>query len=140
MSATEAELKDAQSVLRNQCPDCGNWGFHGGPRGGAAQNIFCANPGCRSGFNVCIAISGPVMCQRIGQGGMQFYPPKVHIMRGGFPLCAFTIKPPSVWPLAHRGHSFVMMEQRGINKDVTCEQCKTEAAAWLRAKGRGGTG
>jgi hypothetical protein len=46
----EALLLDA--LNRGCCPDCNRRGFVLGPKGGAAQNIECANLECRSRFNV----------------------------------------------------------------------------------------
>jgi hypothetical protein len=55
-------LYDTMAVT---CPDCyQNFGYYNGPRGGAAINVFCRNPECRSGFNIM-----PLMrlAQRIGK-------------------------------------------------------------------------
>jgi hypothetical protein len=61
----DAELEQHQIIMalqRDQCPDCKRLGFVGGPRGGAGQNIFCAN--CGAGFNVALPRS-IVMAERI---------------------------------------------------------------------------
>jgi hypothetical protein len=59
----------ARSIIANHCPDCGNYGFIPGPSGGLAQNLFCANPACRSGFNVTLTGGRCVLCRRIHKGG-----------------------------------------------------------------------
>lgn len=99
---------ERERLRHNQCPDCGNYGFHDGPRGGLSQNIFCANPHCRSGFNL-----GPqlVIAQRIGQGRTCYYPPRVHaLVSGGRPACMFTLR--QVWP---RGHT--------ATGEIDCPDC-----------------
>jgi hypothetical protein len=45
---TDYEL---EMVRKNVCPDCEHEGFLGGPCGGMAQNIKCANDECGSRFN-----------------------------------------------------------------------------------------
>lgn len=54
MSGDSDDLTDAELDLlrRDVCPDCGDnaTGFKSGPRGGAAQNIFCND--CGAGFNI----------------------------------------------------------------------------------------
>lgn len=44
--------RDVTMIRNDQCPDCEHYGLQGGPRGGASQNIFCAE--CGAGFNVCL--------------------------------------------------------------------------------------
>lgn len=107
---------EVHSLRHNRCPDCGNYGFHDGPRGGASQNIFCANPHCRAGFNIAPHF---VMCQRIGKGPLGCYPPRVHAIlppelgRPPRPLCAFTQR--VIWP---RGHAW--------SGAVDCPECLAE--------------
>jgi len=52
---------------QGRCPDCTEKGFRLGPRGGAAQNIECANPKCRARFNVSrfSAMDHVVIAERI---------------------------------------------------------------------------
>jgi len=54
------------ALRRDTCPDCGNLGFDGGPRGGSGQNIFCSD--CGSGFNVATP-RYIIFAQRIGKRG-----------------------------------------------------------------------
>ena len=131
MTMTEAEV----AMLReDQCPACKNWGFHGGPRGGAGENIYCANPLCRAAYmvaprhNICMA-------ERIGEAPDNYYPPKVHILRHGMPMCNFAgsltinngppprIVPvtPDAWP---RGHCWVGAEDFEL---ATCLACRERA-------------
>jgi hypothetical protein len=84
MSAHDPVL--AESIRANRCPDCGNWGFLLGSRGGSTRNIFCANPKCRSGFNVMPRGGQVLFCYRISKGGEQLYPPLVHVLSAGRPL------------------------------------------------------
>ena len=53
------------------CPDCSGKEFYEGPEGGAAQNIFCANPDCGSKYNLCGGLSckyyGFVIGERISE-------------------------------------------------------------------------
>jgi ribosomal protein S27AE len=51
-------------LQRDVCPDCGNQGLDGGPRGGAGQNLFCGK--CGSGFNVALP-RAIMFIQRIGK-------------------------------------------------------------------------
>jgi hypothetical protein len=105
----------------NQCPICGNFGFHNGPRGGLSRNIFCANPGCRAGFNVAFVGQTLVQCDRIEPGEDKFYPPKVHVLtRDYLPLCSFTRERVTNWP---RGHGFILSNAWDVTKDITCPQC-----------------
>jgi len=53
------ENKDKLS-LKDGCPDCHQFQFYNGPEGGACTNVCCANPNCRSAFNV-----GPGYVERI---------------------------------------------------------------------------
>lgn len=61
-------------ALANQhiCPDCKGESFFMGPKGGAAQNVKCANPECGSEFNLAPFEDGawlgpPMLVQRIGK-------------------------------------------------------------------------
>lgn len=117
MKVTDCTPDERDAIQHNRCPDCGNYGFHDGPRGGLSQNIFCCNPQCRSGFNV-----GPllIMVQRIGRGPLCYYPPLVHItVADDLALCCFVMHPPP-WP---RGHY-----QGGARfPEITCPVCIDEA-------------
>jgi hypothetical protein len=73
MRGAEAD-RATHAINNNQCPDCRNYGFVPGPRGGAGRNIFCANPGCRAGFNVA-PLDHVMLVERIPAGGDQYYPP-----------------------------------------------------------------
>jgi len=128
---------DLEAIQANRCPDCGNHGFIGGPRGGAGQNIYCANPQCRAAFMV--APRGRVMLvQRVGKAQECYYPPQVHILKHGAALCGFMgyrwidegpppeleAVFPSEWPV---GHSWI-----GHNEPLaasTCPQCRKKAAS-----------
>src|SRR5215831_2334789 len=96
---TDTHLLDA--LAHNQCPDCKNFGFLAGPRGGSAQNMFCCNPNCRAGFNVVSLSSltpqaltafrsgasthfGLITVQRIPKAAAMYYAPQVHVLVGGF--------------------------------------------------------
>ena len=125
------------AIRENRCPDCGNWGFAMGPRGGVGRNIFCAQPTCRSGFNIAPVPGGgavghkysaafPMFAQRIDRGRDCYYPPQIHILNSGRPLCAFLWEPPSEWPV---GHAWVGLDER---THATCSDCK--AAAKERGK------
>lgn len=133
---TDEQDADAESIAKNRCPVCSNWGFIEGPRGGAGQNIFCANPTCRSSFNVAPRHK-IVMVHRIGLAPEAFYPPRVHILRHGQPLCGFAgyfwietgpaprtmAKTPSAWPI---GHSWVGAEDFEL---CDCSMCRSAAAS-----------
>jgi len=111
-------------IERNQCPACGNYGFHMGPRGGLSRNIFCANPDCRAGFNVAFLGQTILMCQAIQAAEDKFYPPLVHFIDVDIdhqmPVCRFTMRPVADWPL---GHGFIIQGAWDVHKDVTCPQC-----------------
>jgi len=127
---------DLFAIINNRCPDCGNYGFIGGPRGGAGQNIFCANPECMAAFMVAPR-KAPMIVQRVGKAEECHYPPKVHILAGGVTLCRFhgyrwldEGPPPSLaaimpveWPI---GHSWVGRDEF---EDCTCPQCRKAAAS-----------
>ena len=61
-------------AINDECPDCHNHGFYGGPEGGMSQNIFCMNRDCRSGFNVTPFGGSTGLCDRIGKGDIARYP------------------------------------------------------------------
>ena len=125
---------DVAMIRENQCPTCGNWGFLPGPRGGAGQNIFCANPGCRSAYMIAPR-HNIVLAELVGLAPDNYYPPKVHILRHGLPLCNFagslTINngppprmvpmTPDMWPI---GHSWVGGED---SEQCTCGACRERA-------------
>lgn len=53
--------------MTQHCPNCG-WWMVAGPRGGAAQNFYCANRmNCRQGFNLTIFNGQIVARQDIGE-------------------------------------------------------------------------
>jgi hypothetical protein len=116
MQPRDSTPDELSALQNNRCPDCGNYGFHDGPRGGLAQHIFCCSPYCRAGFNV-----GPVprviMAQRIGRGPLAYYPPQTHAIidtpNGTLPVCAFVMRAPADWP---RGHL-------PADREVTCPDC-----------------
>ena len=126
---------DVALIRANQCPVCKNFGFIPGPRGGAGQNIFCCNPGCRAGFNVAPR-HNICMASRSDDGPDNYYPPKVHILRYGRALCNFSgsftvdngppprILPmtPDMWPI---GHCWVGQENY---EEATCVACRAHAA------------
>jgi hypothetical protein len=122
MSAHDPVL--AESIRANRCPDCGNWGFLLGPRGGSARNIFCANPACRSGFNVTARGGQVLFCHRISKGGEQLYPPLVHILSAGRPLCSFTMDAPIDWPI---GHCWLGRDEIDDPSEITCQVCRKAA-------------
>src|SRR4051812_18494031 len=115
-----AVITDAEtlSVQSNRCPDCYNWGFIPGPRSGAGQNIYCANPECRAAFMV-----GPrehiLVVERVDTAPEAFYPPRVHIVSGYRPLCNFSSAASSEeWPV---GHSWVTLDDP---EAATCHSCR----------------
>lgn len=128
---TDAEIK---LLASNQCPACKNFGFIGGPRGGAGQNIYCANPQCRAAFMVAPR-KAIMLAQRVGTALECYYPPQVHILHHGQPLCGFAGyhwldngPPPQIeavlpdeWPV---GHSWVGREDFEL---ATCPQCREKA-------------
>ena len=125
---------DVLLIRHNQCPACKNFGFIPGPRGGAGQNIYCANPHCRAAFMVAPR-HNIVMAERVGEAADNYYPPQVHILRHGMPLCNFAgsitidngppprIVPttPDAWPI---GHSWVGVEDFEL---ATCKACRERA-------------
>lgn len=128
---TDAEV---ELIRTGQCPACRNYGFHEGPRGGAGQNLYCCNPNCKAAYMV--APRGNIaMVEYVGKAGDEHYPPKVHILVTGFPLCSFmrwqTIDngppprmvpvTPDMWP---PGHSWVAREDFELS---TCQACKNRA-------------
>jgi hypothetical protein len=123
------KLDDARicsAINNNRCPDCGNYGFHMGPRGGAGRNIFCANSACRAGFNVA-PLDFVMMVERIGHGRDCLYPPLAHVLSSPLrvpgqpdgwvlPLCVFTTEPRGYWPIGHH------LAQNAAR--VTCPDCR----------------
>lgn len=122
------------SIRNNKCPACGNFGFIAGPRGGAGQNIYCANPACRVAFMVAPR-HNIAMAESVGTAPDHYYPPQVHILQHGFPLCNFagsiTLESgppprmipttPDAWPI---GHSWVGREDFEL---ATCKACRERA-------------
>jgi hypothetical protein len=122
---------DIETVRQNRCPRCGNWGFIAGPRGGAGQNIYCCNPECRAAFMVAPR-HRIAFVEHVGEAPDCHYPPKIHILRGGFAVCNFSnsftvdngppprILPmvPDMWPI---GHSWVGIEDFDL---ATCKTCR----------------
>jgi hypothetical protein len=47
--------------------------------------------------------------------------PIVHVLRGSFPLCGFTLAHPESWPPGHKWVSFRDLE---VHTKTTCEDCK----------------
>ena len=131
-----ADEKIVALIKSNRCPDCGNYGFIGGPRGGAGQNIYCCNPECRAAFMVAPRKS-ILMVQSVGKAPECHYPPRVHILHHGRAMCGFhgyhwvdegpppVLEPvlPSEWPI---GHSWVGRKDFEIS---TCPQCRQQAAS-----------
>jgi|SRR5215831_15855195 len=108
-----------EALMRNQCPDCGNHGFINGPVGGAARNMFCANPKCRSAFNLTRWQGDAVMVERIGKAREGFYAPQVHVFHYGRTACAcFYGQAPVDWPLGHR---WVGRDEAEL---ATCPECR----------------
>jgi hypothetical protein len=127
--------EEIASLRRNQCPTCTNWGLLAGPRGGAGQNLYCANPQCRAAF--LVAPRHDIHCaHRLGEAPDHYYPPQVHIITpGGHPHCNFAgsltidngppprIVPtsPDAWPV---GHAWVMVDRF---EQSTCKACRERA-------------
>jgi hypothetical protein len=122
----------AESIRANRCPDCGNFGFLLGPRGGLARNIFCANPTCRSGFNVTPRGGQVLYCHRIAKGGEERYPPRVHVLAAGYPLCRFTAEGPMDWPI---GHCWLGRDEIEDAAEITCPVCRKATAGRLPKSG-----
>lgn len=61
-------------AVNNECPDCHSHGFYAGPEGPGAQNVFCKNVECRSGFNVMEFGGNVGIAQRIGKQKREWYP------------------------------------------------------------------
>lgn len=55
---------DLATLAAGHCPICKERGFVLGPRGGVAQNIECANLGCRARFNV-VTYAGNVLMAEV---------------------------------------------------------------------------
>jgi predicted RNA-binding Zn-ribbon protein involved in translation (DUF1610 family) len=116
------------ALTNNRCPDCGNYGLTPGPRGGAGRNLFCANPGCRAGFNVA-PLDEPAFIQRIDKGRDCYYPPRMHLLGDHGPLCAFLFAQPSEWPI---GHAWTRTPAQ-----ATCPDCGREfERRWNNRHGR----
>lgn len=65
----------SQRLQTGYCPECGsNQGFYEGPRGGLAQNIFCANNSCEAGFNVIMFPDKLHVSERIRVSKLVKYP------------------------------------------------------------------
>jgi hypothetical protein len=129
---TDAEV---ELIRKNQCPVCKNWGFIPGPRGGAGQNIYCANPNCRASYMVWRHATISSWLEYVGRAPDHYYPPQVHILAAGLPLCnfasSFTIDngppprmlptTPDMWPI---GHAWVGREDF---EQATCKACREQA-------------
>ena len=122
----------AESIRINRCPDCGNFGFLFGPRGGSARNIFCANPTCRSGFNVTPRGGQVLFCHRIAKGGEERYPPHVHVLAAGYPLCRFTAEAAIDWPI---GHCWLGRDEIEDPAEITCPVCRKATAGRVPRSG-----
>ena len=62
-------------LTRGICPQCRQRGFVLGPRGGAAQNIECADIACRARYNVTAYAGSVVMAETIpreSEGGSRW--------------------------------------------------------------------
>lgn len=107
------------ALRENRCPDCGNWGMFTATRDAHNnRTIFCANPACRSGFKV-VPLNGDFAgVERVAKAGDQLYPPRVHVLRHGYPLCRFSFSLPGNWPI---GHCWVGIEELS---DATCPTCR----------------
>jgi hypothetical protein len=123
----DARLLNA--INNNRCPDCGNYGFAMGPRGGAGRNIFCANPACRAGFMIA-PLDEVLIVQRIDKGRDCLYGPLAHVMstvlvlpgsKGEvqLPLCVFNTDGPDHWPIGHSVAQNV--------REITCPDCRRAA-------------
>ncbi len=125
MKTPDCNDDDRDALMNNRCPDCGNYGFHDGPRGGLSQNVFCCSPYCRSGFNLGPTINGRlIMAQRIGRGRLGYYPPQTHATtEKDRPVCAFTILPAIGWPHGHQPGT-----ER--NPEITCPDCLATLKDW----------
>jgi len=127
MMPPDCNPDDREALRNNRCPNCGNYGFHDGPRGGLSQNVFCCNPHCRAGFNLGPTINGRLlMAQRINRGRLCYYPPQTHATtEKDRPVCMFTIMPAIEWP---RGH------QPGTEEspEITCPDCLATLQDWSR--------
>lgn len=49
--------------------------------------------------------------------------PVVHVLRGGFPLCGFSLHLPENWPV---GNTWVSFRDPEVRMRVTCTDCKDE--------------
>ena len=111
-ACTETEI---EALQHDRCPDCGNFGFHDGPRGGSAINIFCCNPSCRAGFNVAPYI---IWAQRIERGPLGYYGRLVHADNQiGRPICGVNFNL-AFWPHGHERASHM-----GMMLQITCPDC-----------------
>jgi hypothetical protein len=122
----------AESIRTNRCPDCGNFGFLLGPRAGSARNIFCAKPTCRSGFNVTPRGGQVLFCNRIAKSGEERYPPRVHVLAAGHPLCRFTAEAPIDWPI---GHCWLARDEIEDPAEITCPVCHKATAGRIPKPG-----
>jgi hypothetical protein len=122
LSDMQQGLEDTRvrlALRENRCPDCGNWGLLTGLRQDVTREVFCCNPGCRSGFAVVQQSGvGNLTFARLDRAGDHFYPPRVHVLRHGFPFCRFSFSLPGNWPI---GHCWVGIEEAA---DATCPLCR----------------
>ena len=74
MNATQTMTDNVTTAERamlagNRCPDCLTFGLLPGPRGGAAQNVYCNNAVCRSAFDITRYRGEVVFAERINTYG-----------------------------------------------------------------------
>ena len=56
-----------------------------------------------------------------------FGAPCVHILKGGYPMCGFSLALPEKWP---PGHTWVSFLDPSLQSDATCADCKAEHSAY----------
>ena len=49
--------------------------------------------------------------------------PVIHVLRGGFPLCGFSLALPEKWP---PGHKWVPFQDPEARRKTSCPDCKAE--------------
>lgn len=63
----ELTAREVADLDKGRCPDCNGIGFLEGPHGGMNVNIQCANPVCKSKFNVIPGLGGSFGKERISE-------------------------------------------------------------------------
>ena len=56
----------------------------------------------------------------------RLFPPVIHILKSGYPMCGFCLAAPGDWP---KGNTFVSFLDPNAATQTTCEYCKEEHAA-----------